>query len=236
MYDEKEEILKNILNKLELTKTTDSNVINYLQKRFKFKEDKLKDIYTKAGGWKNIILKPTPIKKATKGQRYDIPGLYEVINKKNPSEKVEVTENEFSLLGTINKMIPTSQANDMKIIRVGEDKELSGKTIEDKYPVKKTEPAGNAAPAPTSAPQEPTMFDAQIKSEEAANVSNALNAKIQKLQQEIFIYDAEISSLQAPTSMIRAAIPAKKKQELLIKFKEQRAIRQKELDSLRPSR
>lgn len=112
----------------------------------------LKDIYTKAGGWKNIELKPTPTKKATKGQRYDIPGSFEVINKKNPSEKVEITQDEFSLLGAIGKIIPTSQTNDMKIIRVGEDKEVSGKTVEDKYPVKKTEPTGNAEPTPTPAP------------------------------------------------------------------------------------
>jgi hypothetical protein len=132
--------------------------IGRLQEAFNLVNDRpeLKDIYTKAGGWKNIELKPTPTKKATKGQRYDIPGLYEVINKKNPSEKVEVTENEFSLLGTINKMIPTSQTNDMKIIRVGEDKEPSGKTIEDKYPVRKTqEPTGKEST--TTTPPEPEI-------------------------------------------------------------------------------
>jgi len=99
---------------------------------------------------------------------------------------------------------------------------------------KKEEATPAAAATPT--PQEPTMFDTQIKAEEEAKVSNALNARIQKLKQEVSNFDAEISSLQAPTSMIGAAIPAKKKQELLTKFKQQRAIKQKELDSLMPSR
>jgi len=99
---------------------------------------------------------------------------------------------------------------------------------------KKEETTPAAAATPT--PQEPTMFDTQIKAEEEAKVSNALNARIQKLKQEVSNFDAEISSLQAPTSMIGAAIPAKKKQELLTKFKQQRAIKQKELDSLIPSR
>jgi hypothetical protein len=95
--------------------------IGRLQEAFNLVNDRteLKDIYTKAGGWKNIELKPIAGKQDEDGVK--TAPTFEVINKKNPSEKVEVTENEFSLLGTINKMIPTSQTNDMKIIRIGEE-------------------------------------------------------------------------------------------------------------------
>ena len=85
----------------------------------------LKDIYTKAGGWKNIELKPTAAKKASADELDNTPAMFEVINKKNSNEKVEVTGDEFALLGSIGKMIPTSQTNDMKIIRVGEEMEQS---------------------------------------------------------------------------------------------------------------
>jgi hypothetical protein len=139
--------------------TIDANAsVGRLQEALNLVNDRpeLKDIYTKAGGWKNIELKPTPTKKATKSQRHDIPGSFEVINKKNPSEKVEITQDEFSLLGSIGKMIPTSQTNDMKIIRVGEYN--AGKTLEETYPVRDTKPNGNAAqPSPTpSAEATPT--------------------------------------------------------------------------------
>jgi hypothetical protein len=95
--------------------------IGRLQEAFNLVNDRpeLKDIYTKAGGWKNIELKPITGKQDEDGVK--TAPTFEVINKKNPNEKIEVTENEFSLLGTINKMIPTSQTNDMKIIRIGEE-------------------------------------------------------------------------------------------------------------------
>jgi hypothetical protein len=99
--------------------------IGKLQEAFNLVNDRpeLKDIYTKAGGWKNIELKPTAAKKAAVDELDNTPAMFEVINKKNPNEKVEVTQDEFALLGSINKMIPTSQTNDMEIIRVGEEKE-----------------------------------------------------------------------------------------------------------------
>jgi len=95
--------------------------IGRLQEAFNLVNDRpeLKDIYTKAGGWKNIELKPITGKQDEDGVK--TAPTFEVINKKNPNEKIEVTENEFSLLGTTNKMIPTSQTNDMKIIRIGEE-------------------------------------------------------------------------------------------------------------------
>jgi len=98
--------------------------IGKLQEAFNLVNDRpeLKDIYTKAGGWKNIELKPTAAKKAAVDELNNTPAMFEVINKKNPNEKVEVTQDEFTLLGSINKMIPTSQTNDMEIIRVGEEK------------------------------------------------------------------------------------------------------------------
>jgi hypothetical protein len=101
--------------------------IGKLQEAFNLVNDRpeLKDIYTKAGGWKNIELKPTAAKKASVDELDNTPAMFEVINKKNPNEKVGVTQEEFALLGSINKMIPTSQTNDMEIIRVGEEKETA---------------------------------------------------------------------------------------------------------------
>jgi hypothetical protein len=162
--------------------------------------------------------------------------IYTVTGK--DGKDIKITKNQYAAIETIAGITPAVAENAGGTPAIFKP---SGKTIEDKYPVRDTKPNVNAAPAsptpaPTPAAQEPTMFDAQIKAEEETKVSNALNTKIEKLQKEISTYDAEISSLQAPTSMIGAAIPAKKKQELLTKFKEQRAIRQKELDSLRPSR
>jgi hypothetical protein len=59
-----------------------------------------------------------------------------------------------------------------------------------------------------------------------------LDKDISIVQNEIKNYDAEISSLQAPTSMIGVNIPAKKKQELLIRFNKEKEKKQKELDDL----
>ena len=151
---------------------------------------------------------------------------------------IKITQDQYAAIETIAGITPAVAENAGGTPAIFKP---SGKTAEEKYPVKKTEEpiqentTTSAQPTPAP-PQEQTMFDAQIKAEEEAKASNALNSRIQKLKQEVSNFDAEISSLQAPTSMIGAAIPAKKKQELLTKFKQQRAIKQKELDSLMPSR
>ena len=120
--------------------------IGKLQEAFNLVNDRpeLKDIYTKAGGWKNIELKPTAARKATVDELDNTPAMFEVINKKNPNEKVEVTQDEFALLGSINKMIPTSQTNDMEIIRVGEEK---GTAAEAPAPTQGGLPATQPPPA-----------------------------------------------------------------------------------------
>jgi hypothetical protein len=110
----------------------------------------LKDIYTKAGGWKNIELKPIAAKKASADELDNTPAMFEVINKKNSNERVEVTQDEFALLGSIGKMIPTSQTNDMKIIRVGEEMEPSAAEAPaptERFPVKPTAKTEVGTPA-----------------------------------------------------------------------------------------
>ena len=128
----------------------------------------LKDIYTKAGGWKNIELKPTAAKKSDDQDIFGASAKFEVINKKNPNEKLEVTQDEFALLGSIGKMIPTSQTNDMKIIRVGEE----------------MEPSAAKAPAPTQgglpATQPPTAVAPEIPDVEG----NPFTEKVKKIKTE----------------------------------------------------
>ena len=125
--------------------------IGKLQEAFNLVNDRpeLKDIYTKAGGWKNIELKPTAAKKASVDELDNTPAMFEVINKKNPNERVGVTQDEFALLGSINKMIPTSQTNDMEIIRVGEEKEQAAEAPAptERFPVKPTGKTETGTPA-----------------------------------------------------------------------------------------
>jgi hypothetical protein len=189
--------------------------IGKLQEAFNLVNDRpeLKDIYTKAGGWKNIELKPTAAKKAAVDELNNTPAMFEVINKKNPNEKVEVTQDEFTLLGSINKMIPTSQTNDMEIIRVGEEKEPTAAQAPaptERFPVRgeaktATQPTqakelsleerlsqkttqATSTPTRTVTPQQ----QAQLAKSQAANKVSTLRSEKTKLER--LIYDVSRAS------------------------------------------
>jgi len=164
--------------------------IGRLQEAFNLVNDRteLKDIYTKAGGWKNIELKPIAGKQDEDGVK--TAPTFEVINKKNPSEKVEVTENEFSLLGTINKMIPTSQTNDMKIIRIGEE---AKPTAEAPAPTQAGIPANQIT---TTAPEIPEEAMALQKIVEQGQVAKA-GESAKNVEKRIKDIDAQIKQLSS---------------------------------------
>jgi hypothetical protein len=165
--------------------------IGRLQEAFNLVNDRpeLKDIYTKAGGWKNIELKPITGKQDEDGVK--TAPTFEVINKKNPNEKIEVTENEFSLLGTINKMIPTSQTNDMKIIRIGEE---AKPTAETPAPTQAGIPANQLT---TPAPEIPEEAMALQKIVEQGQVAKA-GESAKNVEKRIKDIDAQIKQLSAP--------------------------------------
>jgi hypothetical protein len=167
--------------------------IGRLQEAFNLVNDRpeLKDIYTKAGGWKNIELKPITGKQDEDGVK--TAPTFEVINKKNPNEKIEVTENEFSLLGTINKMIPTSQTNDMKIIRIGEE---AKPTAEAPAETQGGLPAVQPPPAATI-PEIPEEAMALQKLVEQGQVAKA-GESAKNVEKRIKDIDAQIKKLSAP--------------------------------------
>ena len=163
--------------------------IGKLQEAFNLVNDRseLKDIYTKAGGWKNIELKPTAAKKATVDELDNTPTMFEVINKKNQNEKVEVTQDEFVLLGSINKMIPTSQTNDMEIIRVGEEK---GTAAEAPAPTQGGLPATQpqAAAAMPEIPEEAMALQKLVEQGQAAKAGETaknVEARIKDIDTQI---------------------------------------------------
>jgi hypothetical protein len=159
--------------------------IGRLQEAFNLVNDRpeLKDIYTKAGGWKNIELKPITGKQDEDGVK--TAPTFEVINKKNPNEKIEVTENEFSLLGTINKMIPTSQTNDMKIIRIGEEAKPTAKAT--------AETQGGTPPTPPPPAQEKPISETEslrnqlgkIQAEESKLTTAEKQKRVNQINKEI---------------------------------------------------
>jgi hypothetical protein len=167
--------------------------IGRLQEAFNLVNDRpeLKDIYTKAGGWKNIELKPITGKQDEDGVK--TAPTFEVINKKNPNEKIEVTEDEFSLLGTINKMIPTSQTNDMKIIRIGEE---AKPTAEAPAPTQGGLPAVQSQPT-AAMPEIPEEAMALQKLVEQGQVAKA-GESAKNVEKRIKDIDSQIKKLSAP--------------------------------------
>jgi len=153
------------------------------------------------------------------------------------NKPVDITEDQYKSIIAIKGVGAGVRAYGGSLVSKQEDQsatQAAPQSTADKVRAQfgKKEQPTPTEPKPPAEPQEPTMFDTQAQIEEGRAVSDALNSKIQKLQNEIKNYDAEISSLQAPTSMIGVNIPAKKKQELLIRFNKEKSKKQKELDDL----
>jgi hypothetical protein len=203
--------------------------IGRLQEAFNLVNDRteLKDIYTKAGGWKNIELKPTASKQDDAlGEK--IPAMYEVINKKNPSEKIEVTKDEFDLLGTINKMIPTSQTNDMKIIRIGEEGQPTAKaTTQVPAPTQSGLPAAQPPPTAEIPDAKGNPFAAQIKKIQTTETEKNKNAVKEEID---FVVKTASRLSEALTGLSKGEYP--KTLDYLPRAK-QEALRGASLENLR---
>lgn len=223
--------LKDVKQNEDIAKAFDSDYSDLVQADKLLKSDSTtQDLLNQSNN--NIFnIKVTQVPSATGGKDK----TYEASVGNN--KKVDLTEDQYKAIVAIKGVAAGVKAYGGNLV--------SSQSSQEMFPVRQQAPtqqaeqtAGQQAVAPTQQPstQEPTMFDIQIKGEEEKSKSNALNSQIQKLQNEISNYDAEISNLQSPTSMITASMPTKKKQELLIKFKEQRNNRQKELDRLRSSK
>jgi hypothetical protein len=201
--------------------------IGKLQEAFNLVNDRpeLKDIYTKAGGWKNIELKPTAAKKAAVDELNNTPAMFEVINKKNPNEKVEVTQDEFTLLGSINKMIPTSQTNDMEIIRVGEEK--GEQPTAAPAPTQGGLPATQPPPAAEIPDAKGNPFAAQIKKIQTTETEKNKNAVKEEID---FVVKTASRLSEALTGLSKGEYP--KTLEYLPRAK-QEALKGSSLENLR---